>query len=98
MLSKMKESCHVDTKNQERIPVLVCANIDVSKNMPLLVNGKQEKQRYFKHVKSLLCKCKHNNSAWITSLYCIVLYCIYSHVPTHPYKAEAIEYRRHRCF
>jgi hypothetical protein len=31
------------------------------------------------------------NLSW--RVYCILLYCIYSHVPTYPYKAKAIGYR-----
>jgi hypothetical protein len=49
------ESCHVSKRSEDRITVLVCTNMDGSEKMPLLVTGKSEKPRCFKHVKSLAC-------------------------------------------
>lgn len=60
------ESCHGGKMSKDRITVLVHADMDGSKNMPLLVNGKSEKPRCLKHVKSLALTYRHNNRAWIT--------------------------------
>jgi hypothetical protein len=61
------ESCHGGKRSKDRITVLVCTNMDGSEKMPLLVNGKSEKLRCFKHVKPMPCTYRHNSSAWITS-------------------------------
>jgi hypothetical protein len=55
------ESCH-GGKSKDRIIVLVCTNMDQSEKMSLLVTGKSEKPRYFKHVKSLLYAYRHNKN------------------------------------
>jgi hypothetical protein len=60
------ESCHGGKWSKDRITVLVCTNMDGSEKMPLLVTGKSEKPRCFKHVKSLPCTYKHNSSAGMT--------------------------------
>jgi hypothetical protein len=39
------ESCHGGKRNDNRITVLVWANMDGCENMPLLVTGKSEKPR-----------------------------------------------------
>jgi hypothetical protein len=46
------ESCHKHKRSKGRIIVLVYANMDGSWKMPLLIIGKSEKPRCFKHVKS----------------------------------------------
>jgi hypothetical protein len=43
------ESCHRGKKNEDRITVLVCANMAESEKMSLLVIGKTEEGRCFKH-------------------------------------------------
>jgi hypothetical protein len=53
------ESCHEGKRSKDRITLLVCADMAGSKKMPLLVNGKSEKSRCLKHVKSLALIYRH---------------------------------------
>jgi hypothetical protein len=52
-------------RGKDRITVFICADMDGSKKMPLLVNEKSEKQRCLRHLKSLALMYRHNNWAWI---------------------------------
>jgi hypothetical protein len=57
------DSCHGGKRNKDTITVLVCANVDGCEKLPLLVIGKSEKRRCFKHMKSMSCTCTHISSA-----------------------------------
>jgi hypothetical protein len=63
-LSKMKTT--VRARGKDRNTAFVCANMDGSEKMPLLVTGTSEKPRYFKNVKTLPCMYRHKSSTCIT--------------------------------
>jgi hypothetical protein len=65
MLSKVKAVIG-GKRSKDSITVLVCTNMDGCEKVPLLVTGKSEKLRCFKHLKSMLCTYRRNSSAWIT--------------------------------
>jgi hypothetical protein len=44
------DSCHRGKRSKDAITVLVCANMDGCGTVPLLVTGKSEKPRCFKHM------------------------------------------------
>jgi len=46
-------SCHGGKQSKERVTAMVCANMDRSEKLPLLVIGKLERPRCFKNVKML---------------------------------------------
>lgn len=52
--------------NKERITVLVCANLDGTEKLPLLVVGKSKQPQCFKNTKFLPCTYRHNKAAWMT--------------------------------
>ena len=47
---------------------MVCANMDGSEKLPLMVIGKFERPRCFKNVKTLPVAYKFNKKAWMTSV------------------------------
>jgi hypothetical protein len=61
MLSRVKN--RHGGMSKDRITVLLYTNTDGSENMLLMVTGKSEKLRCFKHVKSLSCTYSHNSTA-----------------------------------
>jgi hypothetical protein len=58
-------SCQGIKVNKERITVLVCANLDGTEKLPLLVTGKSKQPRCFRNTKLLPCTCRHNRTAWM---------------------------------
>ncbi|XP_041359874.1 tigger transposable element-derived protein 4-like [Gigantopelta aegis] len=58
--------CHGGKLSKDRLTVLVCANMDGSDKLPLLVIGKSAKPRCFKSVKSLPTEYQSNKKAWMT--------------------------------
>ena len=52
---------------KERVTVLVGANMDGSKKLPLLMIGKSAKPKCFKSVRSLPVQYKSNKKPWMTS-------------------------------
>jgi hypothetical protein len=61
------DSCHGGKKSKERITAAVCANMDGSDKMELLVIGKFQNPRCFKNVKKLPVQYLANKKAWMTS-------------------------------
>ena len=61
------DACHGGKKSKERITVAVCANMDGSDKMQLLVIGKFQNPRCFKNVKSLPVQYFANRKAWMVS-------------------------------
>ncbi|NXP16858.1 TIGD4 protein, partial [Scytalopus superciliaris] len=61
------ETCSVGKLSNERITVVVGANMDGSEKLPLLVIGKNTNPRPFKDVKSLPVDYEANDKAWMTS-------------------------------
>ena len=61
------DSCHGGKQSKERITAMVCANMDGSEKLPLMVIGKFEWPRSFKNVKTLPVDYKFNKKAWMTS-------------------------------
>lgn len=57
------DACHGWKKSKERITVAVCANMDGSDKMKLLVIGKFQNPRCFKNVKSLPVDYYYNRKA-----------------------------------
>ena len=62
------DSCHGGKQSKERITAMVCANMDGSEKLPLMVIGKFERPRCFKNVKTLPVAYKFNKKAWMTSV------------------------------
>jgi hypothetical protein len=62
-----KEKCTGGKMSNERVTVLVCANLDGSEKRKLLVMGKSKHPRCFKNIKHLPVKYTHNRKAWMTS-------------------------------
>lgn len=62
------DSCHGGKQSKERITAMVCANMDGSEKLPLMVIGKFERPRCFKNVKTLPATYKFNKKAWMTSV------------------------------
>ncbi|XP_052217900.1 tigger transposable element-derived protein 4-like [Dreissena polymorpha] len=62
-----RTSCHGPKVNKVRLTALVCANMSGTYKMPLLVLGRSQNPRCFKHVKSLPVQYKANKKAWMTS-------------------------------
>ncbi|NXF03129.1 TIGD4 protein, partial [Smithornis capensis] len=60
------ETCSVGKLSEERITVVVGANMDGSEKLPLLVIGKNKSPRSFKGVKSLPVDYEANDRAWMT--------------------------------
>jgi hypothetical protein len=59
-------SCKGTKINKERITVLVCANLDGTEKLPVLVIGKSIQPRSFRNTKLLPCTYRHNKTAWMT--------------------------------
>jgi hypothetical protein len=59
-------SCRGIKVNKERITVLVCANLDGTEKLPLLVIGKSKQPRCFRSTRLLPCTYHHNKTAWMT--------------------------------
>ncbi|ELT97966.1 hypothetical protein CAPTEDRAFT_146732, partial [Capitella teleta] len=57
------DSCSGGKESKNHLTVLVCANMTGTSKLPLLVIGNSAKPRCFKHVKSLPCEYKANQSA-----------------------------------
>lgn len=62
---------HGGKVSKERLTALVCANMSGTEKLPLLVLGKSEKPRCFKHAKTLPTEYKANKKAWMTSKFFI---------------------------
>lgn len=65
-LTMKGSDCSGGKRSKERITVLVCANMDGSDKLPLLVIGKFQNPRCFKNVKTLPTKYDSNTKAWMT--------------------------------
>lgn len=61
------DSCHGGKKSKERITAAVCANMDGSDKLEILVIGKFQNPRCFKNVKKLPVEYLANKKAWMTS-------------------------------
>jgi hypothetical protein len=59
-------SCKGIKVNKERITILVCANLDGTEKLPLVVIGKSKQPRCFRNTKLLQCTYCHKKTAWIT--------------------------------
>jgi hypothetical protein len=59
-------SCNDIKVNKERITILVCANLDGTEKLPLLVIRKSKQPRCFRSTKLLPCTYHHNKTAWMT--------------------------------
>ena len=57
------ETCNGGKRSKERLTVMVCANMDGSEKLPLLVIGKSKKPRCFANVKSLPTQYEANKTA-----------------------------------
>lgn len=60
------DTCHGGKQSKERITAMVCANMDGSEKLPLMVIGKFERPRCFKNIKTLPLNYKFNKKAWMT--------------------------------
>jgi hypothetical protein len=61
-----RESCKGIKVSKEKITVLVCAYLDGTEKLPLLVIGKSKQPRCFRNTKLLRCTYCHNKTAWMT--------------------------------
>ena len=61
------DSCHGGKKSKERMTVAVCANMDGTEKLELLVIGKFQNPICFKNVKKLPVEYLANKKAWMTS-------------------------------
>ena len=61
------QSCHGGKQSKERIIALVCANMDGSEKLPLMITGKFERPRCYKNIKTLPTSYMFNKKAWMTS-------------------------------
>jgi hypothetical protein len=59
-------SCKGINVNKDRITILVCANLDGTEKLPLLVIGKSIQPRCFRNTKLLPCTCCHKKIARMT--------------------------------
>ncbi|XP_062597709.1 tigger transposable element-derived protein 6-like [Saccostrea cucullata] len=57
---------HGGKKNKERLTAMVCANMEGTDRLPLLVIGKSANPRCFKNVRSLPVEYNTNKKAWMT--------------------------------
>ena len=60
------EKCHGGKKSKERVTAMVCANMDGTEKMPLLVIGKFKNPRCFKRIRKLPVDYEANKRAWMT--------------------------------
>jgi hypothetical protein len=58
-------SCKGIKVNKERIAILVCANLDGTEKLPLLLIGKSKQPQRFVNTKLLLCTYHHSKTAWM---------------------------------
>jgi hypothetical protein len=61
------KKCKTGKKSKERITVLVCANMNGSEKLKLVVIGKSQNPRCFKNIKKLPVIYRANNKSWRTS-------------------------------
>ena len=61
------DTAHGMKQSKERLTAMVCANMDGSDKVPLLVIGKSAKPRCFKNQQSIPVDYKANKCAWMTS-------------------------------
>lgn len=66
-LTFKNDPCHGGKKSKERLTAVICANMDGSDKLDLLVIGKFEKPRCFKNIKTLPVQYHANTKAWMTS-------------------------------
>ena len=59
------ETCSGGKRSKERRAVLVCANMDGSQKLPLLVTGKFARPRCFKNARTLPVQYESNTKAWM---------------------------------
>ncbi|XP_052696045.1 tigger transposable element-derived protein 6-like [Crassostrea angulata] len=55
-------------KNKDRLTAMVCANMDGTENLPLLIIGKSANPRCFKNVLSFPVEYLANKKAWMTGV------------------------------
>jgi len=61
------DTCHGGKKSKERVTAAVCANMDGTDKLELLIIGKFQNPRCFKNVKKLPVEYLANRKAWMTS-------------------------------
>lgn len=61
------KKCKTGKISKERITVLVCANMNGSEKLKLVVIGKSQNPRCFKNIKKLPVIYRANNKSWMTS-------------------------------
>jgi hypothetical protein len=61
------EECKGGKLSKDRITVLLCANLSGNEKRKLLIIGKSQNPRCFKHIPRLPVKYKANRRAWMTS-------------------------------
>ena len=66
-LTFRSDDLHGSKISKERVSVMVCANMDGSDKVPLLVIGKSAKPRCFKNALTLPTQYTSNKNAWMTS-------------------------------
>lgn len=66
MLEFKNVNCHGGKKNKERLTAMVCANMDGTEKLPLLIIGKSANPRCFKNVRSFPVEYLANKKAWMT--------------------------------
>ncbi|XP_038069692.1 tigger transposable element-derived protein 4-like [Patiria miniata] len=60
------KTCNGGEGSEERLTAMVCANMDGSEKLPLLVIGKSKKPQCLANVKSLPMQYEANKTAWMT--------------------------------
>ena len=66
-LEYKKVGCHGGKKSEERLTVMVCANMSGKDKLPLLIIEKSANPRCFKNKKTLPTTYTSNKKAWMTS-------------------------------
>ncbi|XP_038067132.1 uncharacterized protein LOC119737109 isoform X2 [Patiria miniata] len=66
-LTFKREDFSEGKRSNERLTAMVCANMDGSEKLPLLVIGKSKKPQCLANVKSLPTQYEANKTAWMTS-------------------------------
>lgn len=62
------EKCHGGKNSKVRVTLLLCANMDGSQKLKLLMIGKSAKPRCFKNIRSFPVEYRANKKAWMTAL------------------------------
>ncbi|XP_038067340.1 uncharacterized protein LOC119737221 isoform X2 [Patiria miniata] len=67
LLAFKGKACNGGERSEERLTAMVCANMDGSEKLPLLVIGNTKKPQCLANVKSLPTLYEANKTAWMTS-------------------------------